>query len=69
MTKVKILDKDGKSISKDDVSSMSSDRHFRNTWTLSGRVISEDLTITKTIFKNKIRECKKTLEEQDKEHL
>ena len=66
MTTVNILDKDGKSISKDDVSSMPSDRHFRNAWTLSGTVISEDMATAKTIFKDKIREVRKPLlEAQD----
>ena len=66
MTTVKIADKDGKSISKDDASSMPSDRHFRNAWTLSGTVISEDLATAKTIFKDKIREVRKPLlEAQD----
>ena len=66
MTTIKIADKDGKSISKDDVSSMPSDRHFRNAWTLSGQVISEDIATAKTIFKDKIREVRKPLlEAQD----
>ena len=38
-----ILDKDDKVISSDDLTSKPSDRHFRNAWTLSGKVISEDL--------------------------
>ena len=66
MTTVKIADKDGKSISKDDVSSMPSDRHFRGAWTLSGKVISEDLVTAKIMFKDKIREVRKPLlEAQD----
>ena len=66
MTTVNITDKDGKSISKDDASSMPSDRHFRNAWTLSGTVISEDMTTAKTMFKDKIREVRKPLlEAQD----
>ncbi len=66
MTTVNITDKDGKSISKDDASSMPSDRHFRNAWTLSGTVISEDMTAAKVIFKEKIREVRKSLlEAQD----
>ena len=66
MTTVKIADKDGKSISKDDVSSMPSDRHFRSAWTLSGTVISEDLATAKTMFKDEIRGVRKPLlEEQD----
>ena len=65
MTTTNIVDKDGKSISKDDVSSMPSDRHFRSAWTLSGRVISEDMTIAKAIFKDKIREVRKELLEAE----
>ena len=65
MTTIKIADKDGKSISKDDVSSMPSDRHFRGAWTLSGRVISEDLATAKTMFKDKIREVRKELLEAE----
>ena len=61
-----ILDKDDKVISSDDLTSKPSDRHFRNAWTLSGKVISEDLATAKTIFKEKIREVRRPLlEEQD----
>ena len=61
-----ITDKDGKSISTDDLTSKPSDRHFRNAWTLSGTVISEDMTAAKVIFKEKIREVRKPLlEAQD----
>ena len=61
-----IVDKDGKSIDASTVSSMPSDRHFRNAWTLSGTVISEDMTAAKVIFKDKIREVRKPLlEAQD----
>ena len=65
MTTVNILDKDGKSISQDDVSSMPSDRHFRGAWTLSGRVISEDMTLAKAMFKDKIRDVRKPLLEAE----
>ena len=66
MTTVNITDKDGKSIDTTSVSSMPSDRHFRNAWTLSGTVISEDMATAKTIFKDKIREVRKPLlEAQD----
>ena len=65
MTTTNIVDKDGKSISKDDVSSMPSDRHFRGAWTLSGRVISEDMTIAKAMFKDKIRDVRKPLLEAE----
>ena len=38
-----IADKDGKSIETSKATSIP-DRHFRNAWTLSGTVISEDIT-------------------------
>tara|TARA_Y100000004_G_scaffold126044_1_gene141835 strand:- start:749 stop:1120 length:372 start_codon:yes stop_codon:yes gene_type:complete len=61
-----IVDKDGKSIDIADASSMPSDRYFRNAWTLSGTVISEDLATAKTMFKDKIRQVRKPLlEAQD----
>ena len=61
-----ITDKDGKSIDASTVSKMPSDRYFRNAWTLSGDVISEDLATAKTMFKDKIREVRKPLlEAQD----
>ena len=61
-----IADKDGNSIETSKTTSKPSDRHFRNAWTLSGTVISEDMTTAKTIFKNKIREVRKPLlETQD----
>ena len=61
-----ILDKDGKLISTDDLSSKPSDRHFRDAWTLSGKVITEDVAAAKVIFKDKIREVRKPLlEAQD----
>ena len=56
-----IVDKDGKSIETSKVTSKPSDRHFRNAWTLSGTVISEDLATAKTMFKDKIREVRKPL--------
>ena len=60
------VDKDGNSIETSKATSKPSDRHFRNAWTLSGTVISEDLAIAKTMFKDKIREVRKPLlEAQD----
>lgn len=38
-----------------------SNRNFRDSWTLEGNVISEDLTVAKQIFKDKIREVRKPL--------
>ena len=66
MTTSYIADKDGNSIETSKATSKPSDRHFRNAWTLSGTVISEDLVTAKIMFKDKIREVRKPLlEEQD----
>ena len=66
MTTSYIADKDGNSIKTSEATSRPSDRHFRNAWTLSETVISEDMTAAKTIFKDKIREVRKPLlEAQD----
>ena len=63
---ITIVDKDGNSIESSKATSKPSDRHFRSAWTLSGTVISEDLTTAKTMFKDKIREVRKPLlEAQD----
>ena len=60
-----IADKDGNTINAS-TASIPSDRHFRNAWSLSGTTITEDMTAAKVIFKNKIREVRKPLlEEQD----
>ena len=60
-----IIDKDGKSIDAS-TATVPSDRHFRNAWTLDGKVITEDLTESKKIFQDKIREVRKELlEAQD----
>ena len=60
-----IVDKDGNSADASAVT-VPSDRHFRGAWSLSGDVISEDLDTAKTLFKDKIREVRKPLlEEQD----
>ena len=65
MATTMIMDKDGKSIDAS-TASVPSDRHFRNAWTLNGKVISEDMTEAKKIFQDKIREVRKPLlEEQD----
>ena len=61
-----IADKDGNSIETSKATSKPSDRHFRNAWTLSGTVISEDMATAKTMFKDKIRDVRKPLlEAQD----
>ena len=60
------VDKDGNSIETSKATSKPSDRHFRNAWSLSGTVISEDMTAAKVIFKDKIRQVRKPLlEAQD----
>ena len=60
MAQTYIVDKDGNQI---DASSATvpSDRHFRGAWSLDGKVISEDMTAAKVIFKDKIREVRKPL--------
>ena len=55
-----IVDKDGNQIDAS-TASVPSDRHFRNAWSLSGKVISEDMDAAKVIFKNKIREVRAPL--------
>ena len=60
------IDKDGNSIESSKATSKPSDRHFRGAWSLSGTVISEDMTAAKVIFKDKIRQVRKPLlEAQD----
>jgi hypothetical protein len=60
-----IADKDGNTINAS-TATIPSDRHFRNAWSLSGTTITEDMTAAKKIFKDKIREVRKPLlEEQD----
>ena len=55
-----IVDKDGNSIDAS-TATVPSDRHFRGAWSLSGTVISEDMTAAKVIFKDKIREVRTPL--------
>ena len=56
-----IIDKNGSSIEQSDITSKPSDRHFRNAWTLSGKVISEDMAAARVIFKEKVREARTPL--------
>ena len=58
------MDKDGNSIDAS-TATVPSDRHFRNAWTLNGKVISEDMTEAKKIFQNKIREVRTPLLEAE----
>ena len=55
-----IVDKDGNQVDASTVT-VPSDRHFREAWTLNGKVISEDMTKAKEIFKDKIREVRAPL--------
>ena len=64
MPKTFIVDKDGNQVDASTVT-VPSDRHFREAWSLSGNVISEDLTKAKEIFKDKIREVRKPLLEAE----
>ena len=59
-----IVDKDGNQIDAS-TASVPSDRHSRNAWSLSGKVISEDMDAAKEIFKDKIREVRKPLLEAE----
>ena len=56
-----IVDKSGNQIDSAELTSKPSDRHFRGAWSLSGKVISEDMTAAKVIFKDKIREVRAPL--------
>ena len=60
MTTTNIVDKDENSINAADAT-IPSNRLFRNAWSLSGTVITEDLTASKVIFKDKIRQVRKPL--------
>ena len=55
-----IVDKDGNQIDAS-TATVPSDRHFRGAWSLDGKVISEDMTAAKVIFKDKIREVRAPL--------
>ena len=64
MAKTYIVDKDGNQIDAASAT-VPSDRHFRGAWSLSGKVISEDMDAAKVIFKDKIREVRKPLLEAE----
>ena len=55
-----IVDKDGNQIDAS-TATVPNNRDFRGAWSLSGNVISEDLTKAKEIFKEKVREVRKPL--------
>tara|TARA_R100001460_G_scaffold44820_3_gene81743 strand:+ start:10753 stop:11130 length:378 start_codon:yes stop_codon:yes gene_type:complete len=60
-----IVDKDGNQIDKAEATSIPSNRDFRGAWSLSGKVISEDMTKAKELFKEKIREVRQPLLEAE----
>ena len=60
MANTYIVDKDGNQIDAS-TATIPSDRHFRGAWSLSGKVISEDMTSAKAIFQDKIREVRAPL--------
>ena len=55
-----IVDKDGNQIDAS-TATIPANRDFRGAWSLSGKVISEDMTKAKEIFKDKIREVRTPL--------
>jgi len=59
-----IADKDSNEIDAS-TATIPSERDFRDAWSLSGTVISEDLAKAKEIFKDKIREVRKPLLEAE----
>tara|TARA_R100001509_G_C4825871_1_gene201503 strand:+ start:358 stop:732 length:375 start_codon:yes stop_codon:yes gene_type:complete len=59
-----IVDKDGNQIDAS-TATVPANRDFREAWSLSGTVISEDLTKAKEIFKDKIREVRGPLLEAE----
>ena len=62
MVKSYITDMDGKTVDSSSVTKPS-DRHFRGAWKLSSdsKVIAEDMTKAKEIFKDKIRSVRQPL--------
>ena len=59
-----IIDKDGNQANASEVT-VPANRDFRGAWSLSGKVISEDLDKAKEIFKDKIREVRGPLLEAE----
>jgi len=64
MAQTYIVDKDGNQIDAS-TATVPTDRHFRGAWSLSGTVITEDMTAAKTIFQDKIREVRGPLLEAE----
>lgn len=59
-----IVDKDGNQIDAS-TATVPANRDFRGAWSLSGNVISEDITKAKELFRDKIREVRKELLEEE----
>lgn len=59
-----IVDKDGNQIDAS-TATVPASRDFRGAWSLSGNVISEDITKAKELFRDKIREVRKELLEEE----
>lgn len=59
-----IVDKDGNEIDAS-IATVPSNRLFRDAWSLSGDVITEDIEAARAIFKDKIREVRKPLLEAE----
>jgi len=55
---VQIVDKDENTADASEITVPSS-RHFRDAWSLSGDVITEDITAAKKIFADAVREARK----------
>ena len=59
-----IVDKDGNQIDAS-TATVPANRDFRGAWSLSGTVITEDLTKSKEMFKDKIREVRQPLLDEE----
>ena len=62
--KTYIVDKDGNQIDAS-TATVPANRDFRDAWSLSGTVITEDLTKSKEMFKDKIREVRQPLLDEE----
>lgn len=62
---VTIVDKDGNEKRADELTGQPSDRLFREAWSLSGTVITEDVDKAKDIFRDKVRQVRKPLLEAE----
>lgn len=60
-----VVDKDGNEKRYDELTGQPADRMFREAWSLSGTVITEDIDKAKDIFKDKVREVRKPLLEAE----